>query len=117
LKASHLPGNIVEAEKDALMIMGHDKDSNQSLDKEEFAYAMANYAESIQKPLHEVIDFMVVVGSKETSKVEEFEMTYSEMNNVTMNKGYQKSAFKRSSLGIIVDLGEGDEDEEEEDDW
>ncbi|CAJ1946189.1 unnamed protein product [Cylindrotheca closterium] len=117
LKASHVSGNIVEAEKDALMIMGHDKDSNQSLDKEEFAYAMANYAESIQKPLHEVIDFMVVVGSKETSMVEEFEMTYSEMNNVTMNKGYQKSGFKRSSLGIIVDLGECNEEEEEEDDW
>jgi len=117
LKATHMSANIAEAEKDALMIMGHDKDSNQSLDKEEFAYAMANYAESIQKPLHELIDFMVVVGSKETSRVEEFEMTYSEMNNVTMSKGYQKSAFKRSSLGIIVDLGEGDEDEEEEDDW
>lgn len=111
LKASNM--SSTEAEKDALMIMGHDKDSNQALDKEEFAYAMANYAESIQKPLHEVIDFMVVVGSKETSKMDEFETAYSNMTAVA----YHKPAFKRSSLGIIVDLGEGDEDEEEEDDW
>jgi Ca2+-binding EF-hand superfamily protein/tetratricopeptide (TPR) repeat protein len=109
LKASNL--SSTEAEKDALMIMGHDKDSNQALDKEEFAYAMSNYSESIQKPLHEVIDFMVVVGSKETNKVEEFETNYSNMSTMA----YNKPAFKRSSLGIIVDLGEADE--EEEDDW
>jgi hypothetical protein len=93
--------------------MGHDKDSNQALDKEEFAYAMSNYSESIKKPLHEVIDFMVVVGSKETNKMEEFETNYSNMTSMA----YNKPTFKRSSLGIIVDLGEGDEDEEEEDDW
>merc|ERR1719223_784568 len=29
LKATHMSANIAEAEKDALMIMGHDKDSNQ----------------------------------------------------------------------------------------
>jgi Ca2+-binding EF-hand superfamily protein len=111
LKASNL--SSTEAEKDALMIMGHDKDSNQALDKEEFAYAMSNYSESIKKPLHEVIDFMVVVGSKETNKMEEFETNYSNMTSMA----YNKPTFKRSSLGIIVDLGEGDEDEEEEDDW
>jgi Ca2+-binding EF-hand superfamily protein len=111
LKASNL--SSTEAEKDALMIMGHDNDSNQALDKEEFAHAMSNYSESIQKPLHEVIDFMVVVGSKETNKVEEFETNYSNMSAIA----YNKPAFKRSSLGIIVDLGEGDEEEEEEDDW
>eukprot|EP00980_Cylindrotheca_fusiformis_P031387 scaffold26287_cov152-Cylindrotheca_fusiformis.AAC.1 len=113
LKASNL--NSTDAEKDALMIMGHDKDSNQALDKEEFAYAMANYAESIQKPLHEVIDFMVVVGSKETNKVEEFETDYFNLSSPS----YQRPAFnKYSSLGIIVDLGEGDDDaEQEEDDW
>lgn len=113
LKASHV--SPLDAEKDALMIMGHDKDSNQALDNEEFAYAMVNYAESINRPLHELIDFMCVVSSKESSKVEDFEATFKDMNSFQ----YSKPKFnKRSSLGIIVDLGEGDEDSEaEEDDW
>ncbi|KAL3907231.1 MAG: hypothetical protein SGARI_003640, partial [Bacillariaceae sp.] len=49
---------LAEVERDALKIMGHDADSNQELDKEEFAHAIANYAEFIGTELHELIDFM-----------------------------------------------------------
>jgi hypothetical protein len=45
--AQHLPGVMADVERDALLVMGHDKDSNQELDKEEFAHAMANYAEHV----------------------------------------------------------------------
>lgn len=93
LKASDMSSS--EAEKDALMIMGHNNDSNQALDKEEFAYAMANNADYIKKPLHELFDFMVIVGSKETGRVEEFEKTCTEMNKVA----FVKPSFKGSDLG------------------
>lgn len=45
--AQHLAGVMADVERDALLVMGHDKDSNQELDKEEFANAMANYAEHV----------------------------------------------------------------------
>lgn len=108
-KASENSSNDVEG--DALMIIGHDKDSDQSLDKEEFAYAMANYAEAIKSPLHDLIDFMCVVCSQKTSVVEEFEIRYSEMTKVARGK-----QPKRQSLGVIVDMEEGDE-EDGDDNW
>lgn len=45
--AQHISGVMADVERDALLVMGHDKDSNQELDKEEFANAMANYAEHV----------------------------------------------------------------------
>ena len=109
-KAAKTSSSNVEG--DALMIIGHDKDSNQSLDKEEFAYAIANYADALKTPLHELIDFMCVVCSQEASVVEEYEARYTEMS--TFKRSRQP---RRQSLGVIVDIGEGDEEEEEEDDW
>jgi hypothetical protein len=43
--------------------MGHDQDSNQGLDEEEFAHVIANYAEFLGN-LHNLIDFMCVVSSQ-----------------------------------------------------
>ena len=116
LKASATPGsegNMADVERDALMIMGHDKDSNQTLDTEEFAYAMANYADAVKTDLHELIDFMCVVASQEDTT--EYETFYTQATNLsTQNKG---QSFKLG-LGTILDVGEGgDEDSEAEDDW
>eukprot|EP00339_Tiarina_fusa_P026294 CAMPEP_0117026656 /NCGR_PEP_ID=MMETSP0472-20121206/19576_1 /TAXON_ID=693140 ORGANISM="Tiarina fusus, Strain LIS" /NCGR_SAMPLE_ID=MMETSP0472 /ASSEMBLY_ACC=CAM_ASM_000603 /LENGTH=579 /DNA_ID=CAMNT_0004733723 /DNA_START=123 /DNA_END=1862 /DNA_ORIENTATION=+ len=105
--------NIQEVERDALMIMGHDKDSNQTLDKEEFAWAMANYAEAIKTDLHELIDFMCVVSSKEDTT--EYETFYTQAT-AEAGSGRRTSTFKLG-LGTILDVEGGDDSEEEEDDW
>jgi len=119
--ASHA-SMMADVEKNALMVMGHDNDSNQELDKEEFAIAMADYAEIIEVDLHELIDFMCAVASQPESqadKVSEYENMYSDVasssyRSWTMQKK-QKSAH--GGLGTIVDMAEEDEEEEEEDDW
>jgi Ca2+-binding EF-hand superfamily protein len=102
---------MADAERDALMIMGHDDDSNQALDPEEFAYAMANYAEKVGTSLHELIDFMCVVSSK-SEGASEYEVRLEE--TIVQQRSAEK--FK-PSMGTILDTPEGDEDDEEEDDW
>lgn len=111
---------MADVEKNALMVMGHDNDSNQELDKEEFAVAMADYAELINVDLHELIDFMCAVASQQESqadKVSEYESMYSDVSTSSY-RSYQmqmKQASLHGGLGTIVDMCE--EDEEEEDDW
>ncbi len=112
--------SLADAERDALMMMGYDQDRNQSLDPEEFAYAMANYAEAVNTSLHELIDFMCVVSS-ESSAVSEYEVKLEE----TMV--HQRSAGGRfkPSMGTILDMpehastgnGDDNEEDEDEDDW
>ena len=124
-KTSGVTANAVkmaDVEKNALMVMGHDNDSNQELDKEEFAYAMANYAELIDTDLHELIDFMCAVASQpETAvdKVSEYETMFSDVSSSyrswTMQKQAKPTLGGFGGLGTIVDMCE--EDEEEEDDW
>ena len=89
--------------------MRYDKDNNQTLDREEFAYAMANYVEAVETDLRELIDFMCVVSSQ--SDTSEYETAYSEAT-VQVSRA---SMFKQS-LGTILDLS-GCDDSEEEDDW
>lgn len=103
--------SLQDAERDALMIMGHDKDRNQALDQEEFAYAMANYAEAVQTSLHELIDFMCVVSSQ-SSTAAEYEVRFEEAMSV------QRSRYK-PSMGTILDNAEeveGEEGDEEGED-
>lgn len=107
--------SLADVERDALKIMGHDKDSNQELDKEEFAHAIANYAEFIGTDLHELIDFMCVVSSQ--SETTEYETMYSDATPsfFTSQKSLRGSPKYFQSLGTILDMGElGEEDEEEE---
>mmetsp|Transcript_14275 Transcript_14275/g.35825 ORF Transcript_14275/g.35825 Transcript_14275/m.35825 type:complete len:417 (+) Transcript_14275:165-1415(+) len=110
---------MADVEKNALMVMGHDNDSNQELDKEEFAVAMADYAELIDVDLHELIDFMCAVASQpesEADKVSEYENMFSDVTPSSY-QSYQLKKQRHSSaggLGTIVDMNE---DEEEEDDW
>jgi Ca2+-binding EF-hand superfamily protein len=110
---------LADVERDALQIMGHDKDSNQELDKEEFAHAIANYAEFIGTDLHELIDFMCVVSSQ--SETTEYETMYSDATpSYFSSSGHQKSLRGGAgkfyqSLGTILDMGEiGEEEAEEE---
>jgi Ca2+-binding EF-hand superfamily protein len=108
--------SIQEVERDALMIMGHDKDSNQTLDTEEFAWAMANYAEAIKTDLHELIDFMCVVSSQEDTTAYE---TFYTQATAEAGAGKAKSRLSTFKLGLgtILDVEGGDDSEEEEDDW
>jgi Ca2+-binding EF-hand superfamily protein len=109
---------LADVERDALQIMGHDKDSNQELDKEEFAHAIANYAEFIGTDLHELIDFMCVVSSQ--SETTDYETMYSDATPSNFaSSGNQKSLRGRGnkfyqSLGTILDMGEVCDEEEEE---
>lgn len=113
---------LADVEKNALMVMGHDHDSNQELDKEEFAYGMSEYAELINVDLHELIDFMCAVATKsqsetEQDKVSEYETMYSDVTpslyrSWTLQK--QQSPVQPGGLGTIVDICEEDEEEEEE---
>lgn len=108
---------MADVEKNALMVMGHDNDSNQELDKEEFAFAMSEYAELIDVDLHELIDFMCAVASHsetERDKVSEYETMYS---NVTPSVYRSWSQLKKQhssahsgGLGTIVDVCEEDEE-------
>jgi Ca2+-binding EF-hand superfamily protein len=112
---------LAEVERDALMVMGHDKDSNQELDKEEFAHAMANYAEAIGTDLHELIDFMCVVSSQ--SETTEYETMYSDATPSLLSTSSKTPSLRAGgkfyhNLGTILDMGEigeEEEDEEEED--
>ncbi|KAG7347684.1 EF hand domain containing protein [Nitzschia inconspicua] len=109
---------LADVERDALQIMGHDKDSNQELDKEEFAHAIANYAEFIGTDLHELIDFMCVVSSQ--SETTEYETMYSDATPSYFSSSSHKKSLKGGgskfyqSLGTILDMGEIDEEEEGE---
>jgi Ca2+-binding EF-hand superfamily protein len=109
---------LADVERDALQIMGHDKDSNQELDKEEFAHAIANYAEFIGTDLHELIDFMCVVSSQ--SETTEYETMYSDATPSYFAASGNQKTFRSSgtkfyqSLGTILDMGEGCDEEEEE---
>lgn len=111
---------LADVEKNALRVMGNDKDNNQELDKEEFACAMSDYAELIDVDLHELIDFMCAVASQPDTKeiVSEYEAMYSDVTpsayrSWTMKK--QHSSMNSSAMGLlgtIVDLYEEDEEEE-----
>lgn len=108
---------MADVEKNALMVMGHDNDSNQELDKEEFAIAMADYAELINVDLHELIDFMCAVASQPESQIDlvsEYESMYSDVTPSSY-QSWTMQKKRSSGLGTIVDMCE--EDEEEEDDW
>lgn len=114
---------LADVEKNALMAMGKDKDNNQELDKEEFAYAMSDYAELIEVDLHELIDFMCAVASQPDTKeiISEYETMYSDVTPSaykswkTMKKQHTQMESGLGGLGTIVDTCESDE--EEEDDW
>jgi len=111
---------MADVEKNALMVMGHDLDSNQELDKEEFAMAMSDYAEIIRVDLHELIDFMCAVASQPESqaeKVSEYENMFSDATRSSYESWTLEKERRTSmgGLGTIVDMCE--EDEEEEDDW
>jgi len=107
---------MADVEKNALMVMGHDNDSNQELDKEEFAIAMADYAELIHVDLHELIDFMCAVASQTDSDlmVSEYESMYSDVTPSSFEswKKMQHSSA-HGGLGTIVDMCEEDEEEED----
>jgi Ca2+-binding EF-hand superfamily protein len=105
----------VDVERDAVKIMGYDKDSNQTLDKEEFAYAMANYAEAVETDLHEMIDFMCVVASQSDS-ANQYELTYTEATLSSKRMSFAPSRFE-SGLGTILDMEADDDSEAEEDDF
>jgi len=112
---------MADVEKNALLVMGHDNDSNQELDKEEFAVAMVDYAEIINVDLHELIDFMCAVASQQESqadKVSEYETMYSDVTPSSYRSWTMKKqqVSSHGGLGTIVDMCEEDEDEEE-DDW
>lgn len=108
---------MADVEKNALMVMGKDKDNNQELDKEEFAHAISDYAELIEVDLHELIDFMCAVASQSDSEdiVTEYEVMYSSVTS----SAYKPWSLKKHALGgglnTIVDMCEEDEEEEEED--
>ena len=105
-KSVDVQGNV---EKDALRMMGHDDDDNHALDKEEFAHAIADYAEAVDRELHELIDYMCVVSAAcDTTK---YEICFKSATKC--QKDYK---FEPCSLGTILDMGE-EEEEEEEDDW
>lgn len=111
---------MADVEKNALMVMGHDNDSNQELDKEEFAIAMADYADLIHVDLHELIDFMCAVASQPESQVDavtEYESMFSDVTPSSYHSWTKKKKHTSEigGLGTIVDMNE--EDEEEEDDW
>ena len=110
-KAAQVP---LDVERDAVKIMGYDKDSNQTLDKEEFAYAMVNYAEAVGSSLHEMIDFMVVVSSQ-TESASHYETTFQEATLSSRQSNFTPTRFE-PGLGTILDMG-GDDDSEAEDDW
>lgn len=114
-KAAQAGTTHSDVERDAVKIMGYDKDSNQTLDKEEFAYAMANYAEAVKKDLHEMIDFMVVVSSQ-TASANEYEATYAQTTMTAAKANFKTPTRFASDLGTILDM-EADEDSEAEDDW
>lgn len=108
---------LADVEKDALMVMGHDADSNQELDKEEFAYAMSRYAETIHVDLHELIDFMCTVASRsETQQATEYEKMYSDATSSNYRSWGMKKQLTSSGLGTIVDIMEEEDEEEEEED-
>jgi Ca2+-binding EF-hand superfamily protein len=105
---------LADVEKNALMVMGHDADSNQELDKEEFAYAMSQYADLIHVDLHELIDFMCAVASR--SEATEYEVMYSDATSTNYRSWTkQKHQPSSSGLGTIMDMYEEEEEEEEED--
>lgn len=112
--------NLADVERDALNLIGHDQDSNQELDKEEFAVAMANYAEAIHIDLHDLIDFMCVVSSQ--SETTEYEAMYSDAVPGYLSSSQQQqlpllrggNKFHQS-LDTILDMGGDDADGEEED--
>lgn len=97
-KAAMGSASLADAERDALMLMGYDDDHNQSLDTEEFAFAMVNYAENVVVSLHELIDFMCVVSSRSQQTIE-YETKFRE---TTQARNFQPS------MGTILDTADGD---------
>mmetsp|Transcript_753 Transcript_753/g.1586 ORF Transcript_753/g.1586 Transcript_753/m.1586 type:complete len:414 (-) Transcript_753:107-1348(-) len=105
-----------DVEKNALMVMGKDKDNNQELDKEEFAHAISDYADLIDVDLHELIDFMCAVASQPDTRdiVTEYEAMYSDVTPSAYKSWSLKKHQAMGGLGTIVDMLEEDEEEEEE---
>jgi len=105
---------LADVEKNALMVMGHDADSNQELDKEEFAYAMSQYADLIHVDLHELIDFMCAVASRsETQEAMEYETMYSDATSTNYRSWAKQKQLPSSGLGTIMDMREEDDDDDE----
>mmetsp|Transcript_18560 Transcript_18560/g.30764 ORF Transcript_18560/g.30764 Transcript_18560/m.30764 type:complete len:170 (-) Transcript_18560:130-639(-) len=104
--------NNMQAEKIALMIMGHDEDHNQTLDPEEFAVAMVNYSKAAETDLHPLIDFMCAMVQKK--KEDGYEETYSEATVSAESRNSDKAgkAFRNNSL--LVTISDVEEDGEEE---
>jgi len=113
--ASNIDGSTAsanqQAEKMALMIIGHDEDNNQTLDPEEFAIAMMDYAKGIGTDLHQLIDFMVVVAQK-SDEDDSFERAYSEATLTAASHQKTGKAFRHNSL--LMTISDIDEDSEEE---
>ena len=64
-------------ERVALLVMlGFDEDSNQKLDRQEFARAIVNYASAMNVELHELIDFMIAVTA--LAENSDFEKAYAD---------------------------------------
>lgn len=62
-------------ERAALVMLGFDEDSNQKLDRQEFARAIVNFASAMNVELHELIDFMIAVTA--LAENSDFEKAYA----------------------------------------
>ena len=105
----------MQAEKIALMIMGHDEDHNQTLDPHEFAVAMVDYSKASETDLHELIDFMCVTVQKGDDDT--YEKAYSEVTTAAAFRNNRRSskAFRHNSMLVTISDVEDDEGSAEED--
>ena len=106
----------MQAEKIALMIMGHDEDHNQTLDPDEFAIAMVDYSKASETDLHELIDFMCVTVQKGDDDTT-YEKAYSEATAAAAFRDNTRSreAFRHNSMLMTISDVEEDEGSGEED--
>lgn len=104
----------MQAEKIAIMIMGHDDDHNQTLDDVEFAEAMVDYSKAAETDLHQLIDFMCVMVQKQGD--DGYEKAYSEATAAAAFTNESKSgkAFRHNSMLMTISDAEEDSSDEED---
>ena len=74
-------------ERAALVMLGFDQDSNQKLDRQEFARAIVNFASAMDVELHELIDFMIAVTALEENS--DFEKAHADAVSKTVSGDIQ----------------------------
>jgi len=74
----------MEAERIALKIFSHDDDYNQTLDPDEFAVGLVEFAQEAETDIHQLIDFMSVMVQKQDDDA--YEKAYSEASMVSALK-------------------------------